>query len=52
MAINWMQIWRPFHDRTAYSSMALAEWEEYRQRLNWEAFISCLLSLLRQGPHS
>jgi glycosyltransferase involved in cell wall biosynthesis len=46
------EIWRLFYDRTAYRSMALAGWEEYRQRLNWETSISSLLSLLRQGPHS
>jgi glycosyltransferase involved in cell wall biosynthesis len=42
-------IWRLFHDSSAYSSMALAGWEEYRQRLNWETSISSLLSLLGQA---
>lgn len=46
------QIWRLFHDRVAYTSMALAGWEEYTQRLNWETSIASLLSLLGQGPHS
>ena len=46
------QIWRLFYDRTAYGSMALAGWEEYKERLNWETSISSLLSLLGQGPHS
>jgi glycosyltransferase involved in cell wall biosynthesis len=45
------QIWRLHFDRTAYSSMALAGWEEYRQRLNWETSISSLLSLLAQTPN-
>jgi len=45
-------IWRLFYDRTAYTSMALAGWEEYRQRLNWETSISSLLTLLRQGGRS
>jgi len=45
-------IWRLFHDRAAYGSMALAGWEEYRQRLNWETSVSSLLSLLAQGSHS
>jgi glycosyltransferase involved in cell wall biosynthesis len=43
------QIWRLFHDRSAYGSMALAGWEEYRQRLNWETSVSSLLSLLRES---
>jgi len=45
-------IWRLFHDRAAYGSMALAGWDEYRQRLNWETSVSSLLPLLAQGPHS
>jgi glycosyltransferase involved in cell wall biosynthesis len=45
-------IWRLFHDRAAYGSMALAGWEEYRQRLNWETSVSSLLSFLAQGPQS
>ena len=45
-----VHIWRLFHDSAAYSSMALAGWEEYRQRLNWETSISSLLSLLGQAP--
>jgi glycosyltransferase involved in cell wall biosynthesis len=44
------QIWRLYFDRAAYSSMALAGWEEYRQRLNWETSISSLLSLIGSGP--
>ena len=43
-------IWRLFHDSAAYNSMALAGWEEYRQRLNWETSISSLLSLIGQAP--
>jgi glycosyltransferase involved in cell wall biosynthesis len=46
------EIWRLFHDRSAYSSMALAGWEEYKQRLNWETSISSLLTLLGQGAQS
>ena len=46
------QILQLFDDRKAYTSMALAGWEEYRQRLNWETSISSLLSLLGQGLHS
>jgi glycosyltransferase involved in cell wall biosynthesis len=45
------EIWRLFHDRSAYSAMALAGWEEYKQRLNWETSISSLLSLLGQDAH-
>jgi glycosyltransferase involved in cell wall biosynthesis len=45
-------IWRLFHDRAAYGSMALAGWDEYRQRLNWETSVSSLLPLLAQGPNS
>jgi glycosyltransferase involved in cell wall biosynthesis len=45
-------IWRLFHDSTAYRSMALAGWEEYGQRLNWDVAISTLLLLLAQGPQS
>jgi len=43
------EISRLFHDSAAYSSMALAGWDEYRQRLNWETSISSLLSLMGQG---
>jgi glycosyltransferase involved in cell wall biosynthesis len=46
------EIWRLFQDRTAYRSMALAGWEEYRRRLNWETSISSLLSLMRQGSYT
>ena len=38
-------IWRLFHDPTTYKEMALAGWDEYKQRLNWESSISSLLSL-------
>jgi glycosyltransferase involved in cell wall biosynthesis len=38
---------RLFNDRAAYEAMSLAGWEEYTQRLNWEASISSLLSLLK-----
>ena len=27
------RFWRSFYDRTAYGSMALAGWEEYKERL-------------------
>lgn len=43
------QIWRLFHDRATYSAMALAGWQEYRSKLNWETSIARLLSLLEQG---
>jgi glycosyltransferase involved in cell wall biosynthesis len=45
-------IWQLFHDRSAYRSMALAGWEEYKRRLNWETSISSLLPLLAQPAHS
>ena len=38
-------IWHLFHDRTSYETMALAGWEEYKNRLNWESSVSSLLSL-------
>lgn len=46
------QIWRLFHDRTAYEAMALGGWQEYTQRLNWDTSISSLLSLLGQRVSS
>jgi glycosyltransferase involved in cell wall biosynthesis len=39
-------IYRLFHDRAAYEAMALAAWEEYKHRLNWESSVTSLLSLL------
>jgi glycosyltransferase involved in cell wall biosynthesis len=45
-------IWRIFHDCATYGSMALAGWEEYRQRLNWNVSISALLRLLARGAQS
>lgn len=46
------QIWRLFHDGVAYRSMALAGWEEYEQRLNWEVSVSTLVPLLTKSTQS
>lgn len=35
-----------FADRTRYAAMAIAGWEEYTQRLNWESSVNRLLALL------
>jgi glycosyltransferase involved in cell wall biosynthesis len=42
-------IYRLFRDVAAYEAMALAGWEEYRQRLNWGSSVATLLSLLQQA---
>jgi glycosyltransferase involved in cell wall biosynthesis len=42
-------ILRLFSDRAAYEEMALAGWEEYEQRLNWESSVASLLALIQRG---
>jgi glycosyltransferase involved in cell wall biosynthesis len=46
-----VEIWRLFHNRDAYRAMALAGWNEYKQRLNWETSVSSLHCLMRRGTN-